>query len=113
VKFALRQIGYGTNEKKNYIRNLPSDIQEKSRDLVSLSNVRVLEDVMEILDRKRHIARVHPLSSCWTERLDVQGVQREDFDGEGIPYRWWYGVEKQSAGEKVFSMKTQGLGILL
>jgi hypothetical protein len=70
VKTALGYIGYMNQEKKIYIRNLPSDRQHKY-DITRCSfNGRVLEEVMELLDKKRHIARVSALS--YTLKLDVQ-----------------------------------------
>ena len=62
MKLALRQVGWASEEKKNYVRNLPADIQ-KSRSLGILVNSRVLEEVMGLLDRKRHIARVSSRSN--------------------------------------------------
>jgi hypothetical protein len=69
VKTALGYIGYMNQEKKIYIRNLPSDRQHKYDVMHCSFNSRVLEEVMELLDKKRHIARVS--ARLYTLTLDV------------------------------------------
>jgi len=72
VKTALRQINYLNQEKKNYIRGLPSNLQNRyyQEDFLEWANFRVLDDVMDMLDRKRHIARV----SSWFLFLLISDV---------------------------------------
>lgn len=69
VKTALGYIGYMNQEKKIYIRNLPSERRHKYGVMHCSSNDRVLEEVMERLDKKRHIARVSAVLDTLT--LDV------------------------------------------